>query len=221
MGKQRNMEKREITGERFGRWLVLEEKDQSKSYMRNFLCKCDCGNYKVVQLSSLTTGRSTSCGCYKKEENINRLTKNGRAENGKHTGEYNSWSIMIQRCTNSNHERYKNYGGRGISVCDRWLESFDNFLEDMGKRPTPNHSIDRFPNINGNYEPINCRWATKEQQYRGKTDNRWVELNGERMIISDFCKKVKKPLSAIHFHLKKNRSIEEIYLFYVNKQVNG
>lgn len=204
-----------LIGNVFGRLTVIREHIY-EGIIRKWVCICDCGNTKITQEGSLKNGRTKSCGCLKREENINRLTKNGRAINKKHTGEYNSYHAMIQRCTNPNNDRYKNYGGRGIKVCERWLNSFDNFLEDMGKKPTEKHSIDRFPNVNGNYEPINCRWGTQEQQYRGMTKNRWISLNGEYMIISDFCRKINKPLSYVHYYLKRSKTIEEIY-----KQVNG
>ena len=204
-----------LIGKVFGRLTIISEYIYDGK-VRKWVCICECGKQKITQEGALRSGKTKSCGCFKVDENRNRLTKIGRSINKKHTGEYNSYHAMIQRCTNINNDRYINYGGRGISVCNRWLESFENFLEDMGEKPSSKHSIDRFPNINGNYEPSNCRWGTLEQQYRGMTKNRWVSLNGEDMIISDFCKKINKPLSYVHYYLKRLKTIEEIY-----KQVNG
>lgn len=209
--------KKNIIGIKYGRWIVVKEVEQGNNFARRFLCKCNCGNYSIVLFSSLISGKSTSCGCYKKEENIMRLSKPGRSINKKHTREYNSWSQMIQRCTNPNHDRYKNYGGRGISICDKWLKSFDEFLLDMGNAPSNHYSIDRI-DVNGNYEPSNCRWATLTEQYRNMTTNRFVELYGVKMIISDFCKIVNKPLSAINWHIKNGKTINSIYEYYELKR---
>lgn len=96
---------------------------------------------------------------------------------------------MLQRCMNPNNKGYKNYGGRGITVCARWQNSFANFLADVGPRPSVRHSIDRHPDNNGSYEPGNVRWATSDEQTRNTRRNRWIEFNGERLILSDWVKR--------------------------------
>jgi hypothetical protein len=121
---------------------------------RQFECKCDCGNISVVTLNHLRSGRTKSCGCSKTE----RLITHGMVG----VREYNSWASMKQRCNNPNQPRYKDYGGRGIKICNRWLESFQNFYDDMGKRPIGT-SIDRI-DVDGDYEPNNCRWADDIEQ---------------------------------------------------------
>jgi hypothetical protein len=131
-----------------------------------WLCRCSCGNTKEVIGSSLKNGHSKSCGCLQKDINIKRATKHGCANTGKLTKEYKAYWHMYSRCTNPNNAGYKNYGGRGITICDRWLEpikGFTNFLEDVGYAPSSEYSLDRINN-DGNYETGNIRWATRTVQ---------------------------------------------------------
>lgn len=126
-----------------------------------WICRCDCGEKVKVTASSLTVGNTKSCGCLHSEAVVLANKIHGMCD----TPEYRAWSAMKERCSNSSGKNYKHYGGRGISVCDRWRNSFENFYEDMGDKPFPKffYSIDRIDN-DGNYEPSNCRWATKKQQ---------------------------------------------------------
>lgn len=116
---------------------------------------------------------------------------------------------MIQRCTNPENEAYPNYGGRGITVCDRWLNSFEAYLEDVGECPGPEYSGDRYPDNNGNYGPGNFRWGTEEQQSRNKRTNRWIEYDGVKMILQDWSKYLNIPQPKLHRWLK-TKSIGEI-----------
>ena len=149
----------DITGQRFGLLVVLS-RGENISGRTAWLCACDCGNKKLVSTNHLRRKQIKSCGCL--------WRKHGCASNGKETPEYFCWNGMVSRCSDPNNKDYKNYGGRGIKVCERWRESFQNFLSDMGKRPSPKHTLDRWPNQNGNYEPSNCRWATRTQQARNR-----------------------------------------------------
>lgn len=156
----------DLTGRQFGR-LTVDGRGPDAIYRSGkrakWFCTCACGTRKLIFATSLRYGRSQSCGCLAAEVAANSLRTHG----GYGTDLYRVWSGMKERCSNRNHNSYPWYGGRGISVCDAWLNSFDRFEADMGPRPSPEHSIDRI-NGNGNYEPGNCRWATMNEQIKNR-----------------------------------------------------
>lgn len=165
---------KDATGLRFGRLTVTGDAGKYVSpqgaELRQVRAVCDCGIEITANLNSLKGGITASCGCYRTELAIASI-KHGDARKGAATKEYKVWGNMIARCENPNVDRYPIYGGRGIKVCDEWRESFEAFLHDMGRKPSPEHSIDRI-DVNGNYEPGNCRWATAEVQANNKRNSR-------------------------------------------------
>lgn len=136
--------------------------------------------------------------------------KHGQANRKRTTPEYSAWLHMKDRCLNPKNKMFSNYGGRGISVCERWINSFQFFFEDMGKKPTSKHSIDRIDN-DGNYEPSNCRWATYKTQLRNNRRNRWYEYNGNKMVLQDWADKWGINYQLIQSLLKYGSSFEDIY----------
>jgi len=151
-----------LVGHKYGRLLVLSEESKwGRCYYWN--CVCTCGKKVVVQTGNLRSGHTRSCGCLHKES-IAAMAKVVNSTHGlSNTPEYRTYKAMLQRCTDKNHQGWIYYGGRGITICDRWLESFENFLADMGTRPTEGYSLDRIDS-NGNYCKENCRWATQTEQ---------------------------------------------------------
>ena len=174
-------------GDRFGRLTIISAIPECRLHggkkKRWWLCRCDCGTERYFQSTKLRRGKSTSCGC-KRLDNL-MLGTNAKYSflttslNGKRT--YGSWKSMVARCCNPEAINFKNYGGRGIMVCDRWRQSYQNFLDDMGLRPE-GLTLGRKDN-NGDYEPDNCRWETAEQQYGNKRNTVFIE--GEKLI--DIC----------------------------------
>lgn len=194
-------------GDKFGRLTVLEtyvirKNGQTRNYCR---CKCSCGNIVDIRMDCIGTkyGRTCSCGCYRDEKN-----KRGKTHGKSNDSEYNTWISMKQRCLNPNAPNFHLYGGSGIKICDRWLHSFENFLEDMGEKPSPNHSIDRI-NVYGDYEPSNCRWATNEEQQNNKKNNVKVEFNGLSYSIKELSEKFGIKQSRIRNWRRRGLDIQE------------
>jgi hypothetical protein len=158
-------------GSVFGRWLVVgPATDRSSSGCVLWNCICECGTSRPVSGKLLCSGESKSCRCYLAESTSKRFTIHGGAQAGNYHPLYNTWRGMHRRCTTPGATGYKDWGGRGITICDRWTgkNGFATFVADMGDKPSPKHSIDRVDN-DGNYEPGNCRWATQSEQVANQT----------------------------------------------------
>jgi len=189
----------DIKGNKFGRLVVLSFAGYSdhKRPRPQWLCKCDCGETVTVVGAHLKNGNTASCGCLRKEIAKKSATKHGR----KASRTYQIWQGMKARTTNPNNSHYHIYGGRGIEVCERWFNSFEAFLADMGEAPD-GMSIDRIDN-DGHYEPSNCSWASPEQQSRNNSRNVWLEANGVRKCLKDWADDLGCSSYAIQRRLKR------------------
>lgn len=173
--------RRDITGEVFGRLTVTQFYGISKSAHALWICRCSCGTVKVVGASNLFTGKTTSCGCVQRERSAAAKITHG--ESGPRSSpEYTAWVGMAARCYNPRTTNYKYWGGSGVTVCDRWRTSFPNFLADVGRRPSKSHSVDRYPNNEGNYEPGNVRWATPDQQCMNRRTAHHISHQQEQQL---------------------------------------
>lgn len=173
-------------GDKIKGCVYINEEAPNSPFVRRAKFLCHCGKEFIVGINALKNGKSKSCGCVYKSSRRTCNFIHGHAA-GAETTEYKSWVAMKDRCHNPNNEFFGDYGGRGISVCERWTNSFQNFLEDMGLKPSPKHSIDRFPDVNGNYCPENCRWGTKSEQANNKRSSIKVEYNGETKTIAEWA----------------------------------
>jgi hypothetical protein len=177
----------DISNKRFGKLIAIKRiniKD-SKGYNRAYwVCQCDCGNIKNIDLSSLKKEKVKSCGCYNKQIHF----KHGHTVGGIISKEFESWRAAIDRCNRINNASYSNYGGRGIKVCDRWINSFSNFFEDMGKCPD-DCTLDRI-DTNGNYEPSNCRWSTPEIQNNNKRNSHFITYKGIKKTVTQWTREL-------------------------------
>lgn len=202
-----------LLGRTFGHLTVIAEAHKGKAGQCYWLCRCSCMIEKAIIAQSLLHGRTFSCGCLKSEKIKLRATKHsGTVSNfGKRTPEWIAWSNMKARCNRPSCPEYPNYGGRGIMVCKRWDNSFENFLEDVGLRPTPEHSLDRYPDNDGHYEPSNVRWATVPQQKRNTSQNVWIEYKGERKVVKDWAVSFGFKQTSLRHHLKTKTFEDAVY----------
>lgn len=179
---------KDIEGQKFGRLLVVEFSGRTTNRRLLWKCICECGREVVTEGISLRTGNTKSCGCLNRELAAQRkLTHghSGRRGSGR-APEYTVWSAIKNRCFSVGCKSYRDYGERGITMCQRWAESFEAFLEDMGPKPTPKHTIERIDN-DGNYEPGNCRWATRTEQARNKRNNVRLVFNGNEKSLAEWA----------------------------------
>ena len=194
-----------VKGKKFNRLTVLEELPDYK-----VRCECDCGKTVEVNRYKVIKGLTQSCGCQRAEKSreraINRNTTHGDgAPSGERVPEYRAWEAMKYRCLNSNAAAYPDYGGRGITVCERWM-SYENFLADMGRKPSPDHQLDRIDN-DGPYSPENCRWATREQQQRNTRYNVKFTYYGKTKTLAEWAKQYGLVYQTLDGRLKRGWSL--------------
>lgn len=158
----------------------------------SYACKCDCGHSKTVRGTHLTNGLIRSCGCLQSEASRERRLTHGKAE----TRAYSIWGGMKVRCYTETNHTFAQYGGRGIKVCDRWLSNFEAFLADMGEPPSRRHTLDRIDN-DGDYEPDNCRWATKRQQANNRRSSRSITALGTTRTLAEWSRVTGVPHNTI------------------------
>ena len=188
----------DMTGLRFGKLLVVSPIPRTSPGRISWLCKCDCGNEKVIDGGSLRKGLTKSCGCFRVECKTTHGMNESRI--------YKIWENMVQRCTNEKTPGYSRYGGRGIKVCESW-KSFSNFMRDMGE-PGDSLQIDRIDNDKG-YFPGNCRWVTCKVNCRNKSDNRTVTAFGETLCISEWSERSGIAIKTIEDRVNRGWSPED------------
>lgn len=189
----------DLIGQKFGKLTVAERTENAKNGHSKWKCICECGKEVVVEGSSLRRGNTMSCGCYNREITIKRLTTHG----GKGTRLYRIWAQIKTRCYNENDEHYKNYGGRGISMCESWRDSFDSFRDwAIENEYSDDLSIDRI-DVNGNYEPSNCRWATEKEQQNNRTNNRLLTYDGKTQTMTQWAEELGLSYYTIRTRMNK------------------
>lgn len=180
---------KDLTGMRFGKLTIIKRGTNRVSGNRKratWVCECDCGEKKTIFATHLIQGRSKSCGCLQREKLIQRNTTHGLSD----SRIYQIYADMKDRCYNSNSSCYKEYGGRGIEVCNKWLNSFENFYDwSMANGYKESLTIDRI-NVNGNYSPDNCRWSEQVEQQNNKRNNHLITYNGETKTLSEWAKEL-------------------------------
>lgn len=189
----------DISGQRYGRLTAVKRVALTDRHTK-WLFNCDCGQETVVHLDAVRAGATRSCGCLRREDIAVRSTTHGHKRGRRSTRTHRAWQHAKSRCLNPNDEKFPIYGGRGIRVCERWSNSFESFLADMGECPA-DHSIDRIDPDKG-YEPSNCRWATTKQQARTRTDNVLVEFGGRRLILKDFAAEMGVNYKRLHNRMR-------------------
>lgn len=210
--------KSDLTGQRFTRLVVVEQRgfvlqgrangSSRQSRRKLWLCRCDCGNEVVLTTNALTRGNSKSCGCLKIDTAGDARRTHGQS--GKNdTAEYRAWCLMKGRCNSPEGDDYHRYGALGIKVCERWLNSFENFFADVGPRPSPKYSLDRI-SCDGDYEPGNVRWATSKTQNRNKSSSRFLTFQGETLTLAEWSERTGVPYKRIQQRLLRGLPMDRV-----------
>lgn len=201
----------DLTGKRFGRLTVIgvEDNGKRKTY---YVCQCDCGNVKVVRSDALISGVTKSCGCIKKEQDKTNLTAN-HSHKMSGTRIYETWQDMKRRCYNKQNTRYDRYGGRGITVCEEWLNNFESFYNwAINNGYADNLTIDRIDN-DGNYEPSNCKWSTVKEQCNNRSSNINITIGNATKSLMGWCEIFNVDYKKVHARYQRNgyESIDRLF----------
>lgn len=202
----------DMTGKKFGRLTVIKRYGLSKDGDITWECVCECGGKRTARGKGLRYGFIKSCGCLPVEMVINKNTTHGLS----HDPEYSIYCGIKSRCYNKNYHGYKTYGGRGIIMCKRWIDSYENFILDMGKRPSLKHSVDRIDN-NGPYSPENCRWATRKEQGNNTSKNYRIKYMGMDMTLHQWSEHLGINYGTLHSRIRCGWSDEDALLKPVRK----
>jgi len=199
---------KDLTGMVFGRLTVINRSNKTTGSPYFWNCLCNCGNYNEVRSDRLINGQTTSCGCFRSESSSERVSILNTTHGLSNDDLYRTWQGMMSRCYNQNNEKYKDYGGRGITVCERWHD-VRNFIEDIISKPE-NVTIDR-KNVNGNYEPNNVQWASDKEQQNNKRNNVMVFFEGQKMTVTQAAEKSGIPRTTIFNRINSGKSDEELF----------
>lgn len=200
----------------FGRLTPLGAFKSERSSNSIWLCLCSCGAFTLVKGTELINRHTRSCGCLRNELSSKRargnsygVTHGASRETVPRHPLYSTWNAMKSRCYNPRNPEYHNYGGRGITVYKKWLTDFWMFAADIGPKPTVEHQLDRYPNVNGNYEPGNIWWATRKQQGRNRTNNHLITHNGLTFCLTEWAERSGIPANLIRNRINSHWSIEQ------------
>ena len=202
-------------GDKIGKLTILciEKEIINRQHRIYCLCRCECGNEKRIRMDSITRKNGVrSCGCLTREKSKERNSTHKMT----HSITYQSWQSMRNRCNNPQNPSYTNYGGIGITICERWND-FENFLLDMGERPSKEYTLDRI-NVNGDYEPCNCRWATQLEQQNNKRNNRTLTCYGETHTVSEWARILDIKDSIIYTRIRRNKTPEQCLSIVDNRK---
>lgn len=190
-----------LIGKKFNMLTIVSYKKKGKNNKNYFVCKCDCGKIKEIRANHILNDNQYSCGCIKTKY-ADRTIGNAI---------YDTWNRMMHRCYDTNHHKYARYGARGIKVCDEWKNNYDNFYKwSLDNNFQLGLSIDRIDN-NGDYEPSNCRWATRKQQMRNTSRNRYITYKGETHSLAEWCEILNVKYGTASTRLHRGKSLDQVF----------
>lgn len=208
-----------MIGKKFGRLTILKQDGKDNAGNKRYECLCECGTIKTISGYHIRQGKIQSCGCLHKERASAYCARTKKTHGLSATPEYHTWESMKQRCLNPNDKDYVKWGGRGITVCNEWIDSFEQFFADMGPRPDK-HTLDR-KDVNGPYTKDNCRWITHKQQQRNKRTNVHITYNNESRCIAEWIELLGIPSSTMHYKLRVGKSLDTIINEHKKKQITS